>query len=332
MPYHRGYYGRRRRKMYGGGRGSNMNRTSTSKLRGTAMPDSILVKLKYTDIKQIPDGADFRFSYIGNSPLDPSSITPTSGNALAYTEWSSFYEEWICYGSSCRVRIINKNSNIGIFCALYPQDTINPAPDYLTAASQPYSKTILVSPLNSGGAVKSMKNYISFKKLKGAFVNDTDYSGNTGASPSDKWFWHGLAASTNFVTTFAMTLEVDLVYYMKFYNRKRLTQESIPPPLQARAASAAAMEVHLAPQLEPIEEEEKKEDFLDLSDHEVFLSQSQIQDIIDDPTINPEVVKKKRIRNRTQTISMRESNRHLFKDVDPLQQVLKLDRQAMDID
>lgn len=327
MPAGIGYGSGRRRKMYRRGRRrSGMNRVSTNKIRGTAMPDSMLVKLKYTDIKQIPSNATFTFSYLGNSMLSPNSIPPTSGNALATGEWTNFYTQWLVYGSSCRVRIVNKSDTLGIFCALYPQDTDVAASDYFSAKSQAYSKNMLVAPLGGSDAVGTVKQYISYKKLKGAWVNDRTYSGGGIVSPPDLWFWHGFCASTNFVTPVQFTLQVDLVYYVKFFNRNRLTQSLITGQTRLLNAREVEFSSKLMAQLE---EQKQKQLILTAKEEEVIDDSSAPLDAI---SLLEQQRQTKRAQQVKQTILMDSRNIHLWKDHNPFDDRVKSSRSAMDVD
>ncbi len=224
MPYRR--YRRRRRRTRRRRRKPRLRRTRRRMSRMTsitlrqAVPDTMRVKLKWQEVRNTPNATFDRQIYSLNGPFEPVSGGLTQ--PLYWDQWILFYEKYQCYASSIRIIVANRAAIVLTGTSLFPVngnaaniDTFN------EAHTQPYAKTVYTSGSN-GKPLAHLKSYISVKKLEAHATSDNTFWASVTANPDSIKSWAIVSASTNLIDTLDLFYDVQITYYIKFFNRRPL--------------------------------------------------------------------------------------------------------------
>lgn len=206
VPYRRRYRRRRPRR----------NRIQYSISRTIAQPDTFYVKLKYNQLVQ-KSPATFVYShqFRGNSVFDPD-FTSGGGQPVGFDQYATLYMNYQVLGSSIKVRLVNESA-VSCGMVVYPSIT-STLVTYDEGIGNVYSKNIVVGPL-TGNNIRGISNFIRTKKLIGRSVDSVNYGASITTNPASPWYWNIEGRNMDGVTNIDATLQVQLVYYVKFWNR-----------------------------------------------------------------------------------------------------------------
>lgn len=199
--------------------------------RPTAFPDSIFVKLRYTDLVDIEwdiNAIPGLARYSINSPYDPQVSGGGRYNTqpYGYDQWSAIYGSYRCAGSSIRVHSMPTASTT--YTNQQVRLTIFPTPISSTSVTDiqmfqqiPYSRTSSTSIYQRS----AINHYISVRKLcgisKATFEGDPFYAAGIATDPTNQCYWMISAAPFQEVgPAGAATVKVIITYYVQFFNRK----------------------------------------------------------------------------------------------------------------
>lgn len=226
-------HGRKRRKTYRR-RSKRRSRASTLTLRSpSAFPDSIYVKMRYTDLVTISwdtNAIPGIARYALNSPFDPQVSGGGAYNTQAYgfDQWAAIYNIYRCAGSSIRVRAIPSTNSFDAYhwrLSVFPTVVSSASVSDIPLQYQiPYSKTVVGNVYQ--GRATSISHYMSVRKLAGVtkttFEGDPFYASVITTDPANQMYWMLVANQSNQRTGAPAGIDctVDLTYYVQFYNRK----------------------------------------------------------------------------------------------------------------
>lgn len=217
------------------------NRPTTQRIRQLITTDQTFVKLKFR--KQITlstSGAPYYayYAFRGNSPWDPdyTSSSPLDSQPTGFDQYLAFYKSFVCYGSKISCGYRSKRSNDGQNIYLTP--SVDASPSFVgsttvDAAEQPYTKFRVVGGYSEQPPTHQMKlkNYMSTKKMFNVSGElDTAYYAGTSANPTFVWNWIIYTNVFKFMeqsyssVQVGMDLDVVITYYVKFYDRRYLTE------------------------------------------------------------------------------------------------------------
>ncbi len=223
-PYFRRFRGRTRRRF----RGRNMKRASLVRIRNGYAPESVFVKLKFSEVRQQqPMAVSEGFVYAGSAMLDPNQALSGGDQPIGYEEWFQFYSRYQVFGSKIHFTCANQNTVTGMYFVWFPSTNSTQAADYESALDIPYAKRLSIGALTSGRSVQEATTYISYKKIRGAFTQDITMEGIELADPTREFFWVCQALSHNQAALLNYSFEVRITYYVKFFERRTL-QQSFP--------------------------------------------------------------------------------------------------------
>ncbi len=227
MPYRR--YRRRRRRTRRRRRKPRlrrtrrrMNRMSSMTLR-RSVPDTLRVKLKWQEVRNTPNSTTDKQIYQLNGPFMPvaSSATPLT-QPMAWDQWILFYNNYQCYASSIKIIVANRANTVLVGTSLFPSNgnaanitTLN------EAHTQPYQKTVYTSGSN-GKPLAYLKSYMPVKKLEAHATSDEQFWAAVTANPNALKSWVVFSASTNLIDEIDLFYDVEITYYIKFFNRRPL--------------------------------------------------------------------------------------------------------------
>ena len=219
----------------------------------SGIPDRIFVKLKYADHVTFPTAGTNGcavLNYKGNACDDPGG-TNDDHKALAFGEWGNLYNKYRVHGSKI-VMTVSATRNTA-----YAPSNTDTVHDYSVAnfmyyvsvkpsnnsggsnplsinnqCIDPYVRYALVGFVNGGGSQKTLKNYMSTKKILGvkSMDEDDELSAATSSDPSSLWYWVITATESDGSTQSGATTHLQLLikidYYVELYSRKNLDMDT----------------------------------------------------------------------------------------------------------
>lgn len=214
------YY--RRKKRYYKRRRSGLSKVNWFRIKnGTLLPDMLFTKLKYNGRSSSTATSPFNTQiYSINSLFDPDQ-TATGHQPLGFDEWASFYARYEVKASRIRVRIHNVHNANAMETVVYPSQASVPVTTLSTTIEQPYSRRVATAGTNSK-MTGFMTNYIGVKKLMGRNIDSVNFTASTTANPAHQVYWVIYTSSLDGSTNVDMILEVDILYYCRFYQRNSL--------------------------------------------------------------------------------------------------------------
>lgn len=222
------------------------------------VPDRLRVKVDYADsvsvssTYQSASNNGWNLSYWLNNPLQPGSLVTTglSTNRAAngILEWAAFYNKWVVRASKIVVKFIRTSSGSSYTDQSFQNISIKPADDddissntadtVIQQMTDPYVRYSTLGISDAGTGIRTIKNYITTKKLMGdryglgkdqttaGQVNTIqgNFSGAANGFPSHDMYWliklmplDGVLAASQDANCY---LQVKIRYYMELFDRK----------------------------------------------------------------------------------------------------------------
>lgn len=225
MPYkrtgRRRAYKRRRpvvRRKYKGRRRNKM-RYTVSRIIG--QPDSAYVKLRYLQtVQKTPIGFVANHIFRGNSCFDPD-FTSGGGQPVGFDQYAAMYNDYEVTGSSIRIKLINNSALSAVGCVVYPSLSSSLI-GYDDSMGNSYAKNIICGNINST-PIRQMSSFMRTKKLVGRTTASVNYAARIDTNPASPWFWNIEFKSTDNTSSLQLSVQVTLIFYVKFWNRVSMT-------------------------------------------------------------------------------------------------------------
>ena len=207
--------------------GGNLNRISSLRLYQPSLnPDVIYLKLKYSDILQEAPGViEGTHNYTGNGMIDPNQTDPGSVNPVGFAEWMLFYGRYRVLASKFRLRVYNTAQTIGILWTVHPTFSNNIVSNWEDKSVQPYSQTGIMGVEPGGANMVDATLYMSTKKLRGDAIVSLSFAGTSTTNPSALWVWKVELLSQNETSPIVYTINAEIIYYTKLFDRFTISQE-----------------------------------------------------------------------------------------------------------
>ena len=161
------------------------NRITSRKMSTlTGIPDSSLVKLKYTTFITLNSAVQAVHVFSGNSIFDPDR-TGLGGQPLGHDQWANFYEKYSVGASKIKIQALNKStiaSTGNVLINLTPVDD-NVSRAYDEWSAYPYNKNKFIAPVSAGQNGIYMNNYMSTRKINANNIDDDVYQASFGSNP-----------------------------------------------------------------------------------------------------------------------------------------------------
>lgn len=207
-------------------------RNSASKVvirQPSGAPDDLFVKLRYNEVFQLSStsGSNGEYLFRGNSLFDPD-LTGTGTQPLFFDQWSTIYATYTVMGSSIMAKFMPDGNltGAGFRCAIAPLLGITTlgATKFDVASQTPSSRVGL---LYNSPAPLTLRQYCSTARIFGitqaAVLTDTTLSAANSANPANQWTWHVCIQSSDLSSTVTGTVDVDIMYYVRFSQRNVVT-------------------------------------------------------------------------------------------------------------
>lgn len=206
------------------------NQSRTVRVQRSVAPisDVQILKLKYaiTNVQLSTGGTPNSKLMRGNSVNDPE-FSAGGHQPLGHDQWCAFYDKYLVMGSSIKVLIANTSNTDHIKVALLPKDESTVVSSWDTLAERPYAKIRYGTPNNGSHSTPRLSGYMSTKKilgLKDLSTQDDEYAAACNTDPSRPWYWHIYFQALNNTTAIILNVNVEMTYYVKFFDRKPLAQ------------------------------------------------------------------------------------------------------------
>ncbi len=188
-------------------------------------PDQVFVKLKYNTAINLVSGTGTFISHTfrGNGLFDPDQ-SGAGGQPRGYDQWSAMYTRYTGLACKITVRVI-PHVNQGGPCILgvVPTDTSSPFTDIESIIESPYSKTAMLN--NKTVSPQTMTASLTTKRKFGyhtGILQEDDLSANVTALPAEQWYWFLGFENIPQPTNLDVTVDVQLEYSVRFFDRKDL--------------------------------------------------------------------------------------------------------------
>lgn len=190
-----------------------------------------LAKLRYDyPLDQLPTASTAGAAFWTN--FDASVLEGFDGTHLpvGYNQWFNNYRCYQVMGCSIRCTFFNRDPTNNIIVIVLPYDNAQALPTVGSLACDAlYSKWKVLGP-QTGQSVKTIKHYMTGKKIFGYNVNDISTQGvimaaTPGGAPAQlpNYHWRfaiGQIALVSQSASSAPNVSISIKWYVKFYDRK----------------------------------------------------------------------------------------------------------------
>lgn len=189
-------------------------------------PDSLFVKLPYTETFNISATAYGDYIFRGNSVYDPY-YSGAGHQPLGYDQLTSLYNRYTVMGCKAQFTVMSTNSAVtgsDVQFSLVASNDSGGFVSYDLVSETPYNKTRYIG--NASTGPKTISAYYSTAKIIGVskqkVTNDDTFSALYNTSPSQIYYIHFFISDLT-ADNLVATLKCKLIYYVKFWDRLKLT-------------------------------------------------------------------------------------------------------------
>lgn len=202
----------------------------------SGVPDVTFVKMKSTKMFNLQgDIGSLGTAWItmyGNYPFaafagitgNPIPIPITAADIpIGYSTWSSLYTRQLTTATKVLIRLVPNGTTANMKCSLIAMDANAPIPMTIQAINGlPYATTRLIC--GAGSQQQAVfKKYMKSKRMFGVnHLDITDFSGPVNSIPVQRWYFYFQADVINITDIVDVDVQVELTYYVKFFERKNL--------------------------------------------------------------------------------------------------------------
>lgn len=183
------------------------------------IPNSLRVKMKFSDIVNVTGTSGAVQSYRINGPYDPD-LTGAGVQPVGYDEWSALYARYQAFGSKIKITATN-NQAVPVTVACYPTYDPVAVTSVEDAMSQPNAKWVF---LGGSGAqnrgtivlhVPDVRKFLSLDSWISTLFSQTNTNPSTQA-------YYTLWINNFAGTTMDLYLDVEIIYDTKFFYAEAL--------------------------------------------------------------------------------------------------------------
>lgn len=219
-PYNRRYYRKRTKKR-------KPPAASKVIVRGPwIMPDTLFTKLPYTETFNLSAVSYNDSIFRGNSIYDPY-FSGAGHQPLAYDQLTALYNMYTVMGCKATLTVIPTSSGVSqsdVQMSILASNDSGGLISYDLVSETPYNKTKYVG--NASTGPKTISSFYRTSKILGVskrkIMDDDQFSAVYNTNPAHNYYIHFFIADlTGDLLT--CTFKVKLVYYVRFYDRIKLT-------------------------------------------------------------------------------------------------------------
>jgi hypothetical protein len=159
-----------------------------------------------------------------NGPQDPDASVGGI-EAKGFSEYAALYDKYCCFGSRIRIRFYNWTSSYAAECVLVAMSNDNAIASFNAALAQPTcSKRIILGVPTGSKNQGTLRRYSNVSAIfgipKSRVRNDDIFSASTTTTPNRQAYWHVWVRNLDQATAINVQMNVDIVYYCRFFDRK----------------------------------------------------------------------------------------------------------------
>lgn len=189
-------------------------------------PDSYFVKLPYTETFNISAASYVDTIFRGSSVYDPY-FTGTGHQPLGYDQLVALYGKYTVMGCKVQLTVMSTNSAVtgsDVQFSIVASNDSGGFVSYDLVSETPYNKTRYIG--NASTGPRTISSYYSSAKILGVskqkLVSDDEFSAAYNTNPNHNWYIHFFISDLT-ADNLICTYKVKLIYYVKFWDRVKLT-------------------------------------------------------------------------------------------------------------
>lgn len=211
----------------------NRNRSATTAITRSpsGFTDRFYTRLKYAEVFQVDlNIASTQLVFRGNGAFDPE-VAVGGHSPLYWTAFAGIYNRYGCFGSKIQLDVLNKSGASGVTVIVAPSTDDLITTTTSTLLEQPRAKIMRIIPVASRFSHR-MKMYASTRQQLGipkANLFDDIVTANTANTPISQWFWNLFIEASDSVSELSLSITIQIVYYLCFYDRIEQGTSELPP-------------------------------------------------------------------------------------------------------
>lgn len=224
MPIRRRTYRRKRRPTT---RKRVQRRRTIRLVKSVGQPHKVVLKLRYTDLRQVSVAASARDARTWNlnSMYDPDE-SGTGGQPYLHDQYSALYQRYRVFGCKVLMRCVCASTSTNMY---FPHAVLVPfvggSPSWSStenAMQAPYAvwKTFIPNQ-----TIATFKKYYSIASLFGVtkrHVRDEDsFSADTASNPTNRAYVQIYVDNNDGTNAVSLQCEISLTYYVMYYQPKQ---------------------------------------------------------------------------------------------------------------
>ncbi len=169
-----------------------------------------------------------------------------------------FWSTYVVLGCKYEVTIVNLDptSSINFGIVFWPSNqTLS---DFQELQYRPGSQTTMVSPIDSGANMKTLRGYVNFNQLFGVkMVNEEEFWGSLSTDPVRQMRMYIGTSSNDASAVYSIQTRINLTLYVKWFNRNDVGEPadvlrggvlatSLVEQVKKSESKLSALKVHLA--------------------------------------------------------------------------------------
>lgn len=206
-------------------------RATVSRSRSVCLPDAYITRLKYSTLNAISyvggTAAPGRYQFRVNSIFDPD-LTGTGHQPLGHDEWNTFYNRYCVYGMKYYVCFNNESTTESLEVAVQLRPNSIFATDMQTIREDTLTVyRAILAPQGQANSMRIASGYADVAKIRGISKQrvrmESDYQAVFGNNPPISPILNVYVQNQDVLTSASCNIRVDLVFYVRLYDRKQLT-------------------------------------------------------------------------------------------------------------
>lgn len=193
-------------------------------------PSAVRLAMSYSTTTNMTStvGALATYVFTGNGLFDPD-VTGSGLQPLGFDQWATLYQRYRSIASNIEVNLstpgATTNATGSFDVAVAPSNTSSVFSSFTAAASSPYAK--MVSFNGNGAPGRKLKSKMDTAVFMGvpplAVLADDTLQASVSANPTDMWYWHVCAVTSDLTSTATILMFTKVTYLVDFFVKQVLT-------------------------------------------------------------------------------------------------------------
>jgi hypothetical protein len=208
-------------------------------------PSAVRLAMTYSTTTNMTStvGALATYIFAGNGLFDPD-ITGSGLQPLGFDQWATLYQRYRGIASLIEVSFsapaATSNLTGSFDVALTPSNTSSVFSSWTAAAASPFAKSKTFNAFGAPGVkmVSKMDTAVMLGVSHEAVLSDDILQASVSANPTDMWFWHICAVTSDLTTTSTIYMATRVTYLVDFFELQVITLSAVDSALAREAVRA----------------------------------------------------------------------------------------------